>query len=242
MFHKWPVLSSCHTFQWFLSILESQSSYYKVEACCNCCLKPWLQSLDNSKGFFWGGLGVLFVFYFSPLLHLLCEWNLNKLPQVVSRDAEWWSQECTSYRWIPYVSALWSNLSHHHFVRYHCYHCCWSHSQKWLAQDHLQNKSQGLLCEQQGLHQSHSVTFWITATGSLTHNTYVLLGWVQRQTICPKALKHIPCRVQKNGIRGWRVRKNLKTINWTDKVRWGKPDPLHILTLFISILHVVYTK
>lgn len=72
MFHKWPGLSSSHTFPWFLSILEGQSSYCKVEACCNCCLKPWLQSLDSPSGFFGGGLGFLVslffcVVFFSPV-------------------------------------------------------------------------------------------------------------------------------------------------------------------------------
>lgn len=40
------------------------------------------------------------------------------------------------------------------------------------------HKSQSLWCEQQGFHGSHPVTFWITATGSLTHNMHVLLGWL----------------------------------------------------------------
>lgn len=72
------------------------------------------------------------------------------------------------------------------------------------------HKSQSLWCEQQGFHGSHPVT-WITATGALTHNTYVLLGWLRSRTICPRALKIYPAECKK-WQQGMKRETILKTI------------------------------
>lgn len=171
----------------------------------------------------------------------MCKWNLDKLPQDVSRDEEWWSQECMSYRRIPSVPALWSNLPHRHFVQCHCCHCCWSRSQKWLAQDHLQQNSQSLSCEPQRWQESQPVTSWIKGTESLTQNTYVLLDWVQSDNLCKgiKSMYPAECKSWDLGSKGEGFRGPLFEPTHLDEANYFP----HILLLFFSsILHMMYIQ
>lgn len=73
VFHKWPALSSSHTVQRTLWILESHSSCCKVKACCNCCLKPWSWSLHCPRvvWFFFGGV-VRFLLVCGGVFYCCC--------------------------------------------------------------------------------------------------------------------------------------------------------------------------